>query len=154
MTIKLYIRENGAIDFDPEVPCLISAYYGFIDSEGFRSQGEYGLEMIRQKRSEYGKITWIGDLSKSEIFDDGDVEWTSHEWSAKAYELGLRYRAIVLPESIFASMNVRDFLARHAEQKGSLIVNTFGDIESAKEWCKAMAAKSLTDNREPLSVSR
>ena len=138
MITKLYATENGSIDFDPEVPCLISTYYGFIDSDDFRSQGEYGLEMIQQKIRKYGRITWIGDLSKSEIFDDEDVEWTRQEWSLKAYNLGLRYRAVVLPESIFASMNVRDFLTRHSEQKGPLIIKTFPEIDSAKEWCKQM----------------
>jgi hypothetical protein len=103
--------------------------------------------MIQQKIREYGTITWIGDLSKSEIFDEEDVEWTRHDWSIKAYELGLRYRAIVLPESIFASMNVRDFFTRYNEEKGPLTIKTFADMESAKEWCKAMAAVSLKVNR-------
>jgi hypothetical protein len=39
-------------------------------------------------------------------------------------------------------MNVRDFLNRHNEENGLLTIKTFGDLESAKAWCKAMAAQS------------
>jgi hypothetical protein len=138
MITRLYTTESGSIDFDPSVQCLISTYNGFIGSEDFRNQGEYGLDMIRQKINKYGKVAWIGDLSKSEIFDDQDVKWTGAEWSTRAYALGLRYRAIVMPESIFASLNVRDFIAKHHEQNDPLIIKSFITIESAKEWCKAM----------------
>jgi hypothetical protein len=146
MITKLYTTESGSIDFDPSVPCLISTYNGFIGSEDFRNQGEFGLEMIQQKIRKYGKIAWIGDLSKSEIFDDEDVEWTGLEWSTKAYALGLHYRAIVMPESVFAAINVRDFIARHDERKDPLIIKSFTDIASAKAWCKQCL--------DPLSVGR
>lgn len=138
MITRLYTTEGGSIDFDPSAQCLISTYIGFISSEDFRNQGECGLDIVRQKINKYGKVAWIGDLSKSEIFNDGDVKWTGVEWSTRAYALGLRYRAIVMPESIFASMNVKDFLAKHNERKDPLIIKSFTDIESAKEWCKAM----------------
>ena len=138
MITRLYTSESGSIDFDPAVQCLISTSNGFIGSEDFRDQGEYGLDMIRQKINKYGKVAWIGDLSKSEIFTDDAVLWTAVEWSTKAYALGLRYRAIITPESIFASINVRDFVTKHNERKDPLAIKLFTDIAAAKAWCKAM----------------
>lgn len=138
MITRLYTTEGGSIDFDPSVQCLISTYNGFIGSEDFRNQGEYGLDMISQKMNKYGNVAWIGDLSKADIFDDSDVRWTGVEWSTRAYALGLRYRALIMPESIFASINVRDFIAKHNERKDPLIIKMFTDMESAKAWCKAM----------------
>ncbi|HEY9048339.1 MAG TPA: hypothetical protein VIN08_20670, partial [Ohtaekwangia sp.] len=119
---------------------FIATYIGFVPSKEFRKQGECGLEQIAQKTKEHGKVAWISDLRRSEIFTDEDVTWANEYWNTNAYTHGLQYCALVVPESTFAAINVEEFIEEHERRQDALIIQLFSDIESAEEWCKEMLA--------------
>jgi len=141
MITKLYSVEGGTLEFNSSVPCLFATYEGFLTSENFRGQCEFGLTQITQKISEYGKVAWITDLRKSEIFNDDDVKWVNEYWNPLAFANGLQYQALIIPESIFASMNVEEYIAESVRRKDPLVINVFPDVESAATWCQEMLAR-------------
>jgi hypothetical protein len=57
-----------------------------------------------------------------------------------AFANGLQYQALIIPESIFASMNVEEYIAESVRRKDPLTINVFPDVESATTWCKKMLA--------------
>jgi len=140
MITKLYSVEGGLLEFDSTVPCFIAAYTGFVESKNFRDQCEYGLTQITEKIQEHGKVSWITDLRKAEIFIDEDVQWANEYWNTNALANGLQYCALIMPKSTFATMNVEEYLEEHERRKDSLVIKLFEDVPSAARWCKEMLA--------------
>jgi len=140
MITRLYTIENGSLDFDPSVPCFVATYKDFVPTEDFRNQCEYGLKQIPLKIKAHGKVAWISDLRRSEIFTPEDVTWANEYWNTSAFANGLQYCALIVPESTFATMNVEEFMAEHERRKDALVISLFKDIESAAAWCKEMLA--------------
>ncbi|SKC44573.1 hypothetical protein [Ohtaekwangia koreensis] len=138
MTTRLFTIEGASLDFDASVPCILSTFTGFILSKDFRALCEEGLIQIKANVAEHGKIAWITDLTKSEIFNDDDVKWVSEYWNPNAHENGILYYALVLPQSTFTAINLEEYMEAHKQSKDPLVINLFPDVEAAVEWCKAM----------------
>jgi hypothetical protein len=134
---RLHAVENRTFDFDPSVPCILSEGHGFMTSPEFRTFMERGLELIREKIAETGKLGWLVDTRFVEVFEAQDTAWVVEYWNIKAYEAGLRYIAFVMPESVFAEMNINEYidLSKEADR---LVLNHFKDQESAKAWLRGV----------------
>jgi hypothetical protein len=136
MTARLFTIDGGSLDFDASVPCIIATYTGFVLSEDFRSQCEEGLIQIRKKVAEHGKVAWITNLTNSDIFCDEDVNWVLEYWNTNAYAGGLVYYAVVVPENIFTTINLNEYMEAHRQCKNPLVLNLFQDVESALGWLR------------------
>jgi hypothetical protein len=133
MIIRLYKAEQGYIDYDPHVPCLVGYIDSYMTSEEFRSFMMKGLELIHFKVKEHGKLAWIADLKKSDVFDLADTEWASQYWHAEAHKAGMACAAFVTPENVFAVTNMEEFMER--ADREIITSNSFSDLEDAKRWC-------------------
>ncbi len=133
MIIRLYSVTQGYIDYDPVVPCLVGCIDSYMTSEEFRSFMMKGLELIQQKVKEHGKMSWIADLKKSDVFDLADTEWASQYWHVEAHKAGIACAAFVIPDNVFAVTNVEEFMERvdHAV----ITSNSFSTLDDAKRWC-------------------
>lgn len=136
MTTRLFSIDGGSLDFDASVPCIIATYSGFVLSEDFRRQCEEGLIQIRKKVAEHGKVAWITNLTKSEIFTDEDVKWAAEYWNTNAYTSGLVYYAVVVPENMFTAINLDEYMEAHRQSKDPLVLNLFPDVGSALGWLR------------------
>lgn len=138
--IRLHAVENRTFDFDPSVPCILSEGHGFMTSPEFRMFMERGLELIHEKIAEIGKLGWLVDTRFVEVFDPQDTQWIVEYWNPKAYEAGLRYIAFVMPENVFAEMNVNEYIDL-SHEAGGLTLNHFKDQESARAWLREALAR-------------
>ena len=132
---RVHTTENRTIDYDPSVPCLVSEGDGFMLSKEFRNFMERGIELIREKIEENGKVGWLVDVRYVEVFEPQDTEWLVNYWNPKAYEAGLRFVAFILPQNLFAMMNIEEY-TEQSVAGGSLIIHHFDTMESAKDWLK------------------
>ena len=133
MITRLYSVTQGYIDYDPAVPCLVGYIDSYMTSEEFRSFMMKGLELIHQKVKEHGKMSWIADLKKSDVFDPDDTEWASQYWHVEAHKAGVACAAFVTPDNVFAVTNIEDFM--ECADLEIIISNSFGTLEEAKRWC-------------------
>lgn len=133
--IRLYATENAFYDYDAEVPCIINTCRGFIMSQELRNLMVRGLELIREKIEENGKIGWLVDVRYSESFDPRDTEWIVNYWNPKAYEAGVRFVAVIMPENVFAMINIEDY-TEQSVVSGTLTIQHFDSMESARSWLK------------------
>ena len=133
---KLYITDKIHFDFDPTVPCFIDEKVGVLLSEEFTLGMEGGLELFKEKIKEYPAIGWIANLSKANVFGPEDSKWVIEHWTPAAVAAGLKYVAYIEPESDFA----KEKLTRYIQEPGlyrGMIVNSFRDIEMAKNWLRS-----------------
>lgn len=134
MIERVYTVDSGYIDYDPSVPAFISAIKGYMPSDEFRPFMMKGLDLLTEQIAVHGKVAWIADIRKTEIYDQQDIEWTVMNWNTKVYAIGLRYMAMVMPESTFASVNVDEYMTEREKKSDTLIIKQFGDLETAKKW--------------------
>ncbi|GAA0195947.1 hypothetical protein GCM10009122_60300 [Fulvivirga kasyanovii] len=138
---RLYTVDGGYFDYEPAVPCISGAIIGFMTSEEFRAYLEHGLELIREKVKEQGKLGWLADTSKADTFNPDDMDWIINTWNPAAYEGGVRYCAFVMPEDAFAEVNVIDY-SELTTESSAIIVKHFKDLELAKTWLHEVLNKT------------
>ncbi|UII31484.1 hypothetical protein LVD17_24635 [Fulvivirga ulvae] len=133
--IRLYATENRSFEYDPEIPCINSTGDGFMLSKEFRDFMEIGLELIGEKIRENGKLGWLIDARYMEVIDQNDKGWVVSHWNQRAYEIGLRFVAFILPDNVFTLMNIEEYTTQSGESSG-LTIQHFDDMESARNWLK------------------
>jgi hypothetical protein len=131
MITRLYTVDQAYIDFDPTVPCLIAQVHGYMVSDEFRSYMMKGLELVRLKVKEHGKLAWIADLTKSDVFNFEDTEWAREYWHIEAHKAGLGCATFVTPESVFATASLNQFMEK--TDKKLSISRDFYRLEDAKQ---------------------
>jgi hypothetical protein len=141
MITRLRAVDGIMLDFDSSVPCLVATHVGFVTSEEFRNHCEFSLQAISQKVAEHGKVAWVTDLRKAEIFSDDDVKWINEYWNLQAYAKGLQYSAMIKAKNTFAAINLEDMVKEHNRRKDLMVFRLFSDMDSATEWCKEMLAQ-------------
>lgn len=141
MNTRLHEVSGITLDFDNDASCFIATFTGFAASEDFRNMCEYGLTAVSEKVAAHGKVVWLSDLRKAEIFNDDDVKWTNEYWNVQVHTNGLQYFAMVMAESAFAAINIEEYLDEHKRRKDPLVIKLFSDMESAMAWCKEMISK-------------
>lgn len=140
MIKRLHEVEGITLDFDSSIPCFLATCTGYLTSQDYRGFCEFGIKCVREKVAEYGKVAWLTDLRKSEIFDDDDVKWTNEYWNIQINASGLQYLALVMSEDIFAAINIEHFIKEHERRKDPLVIELFADVDSAEAWCRKMLA--------------
>jgi hypothetical protein len=141
MITRLHAVDGITLDFNDSTLCFLATYIGFVSSADFHDHCEHGLTAVNQKVAAHGKVAWLSDLRKSEIFNDEDVRWVNEYWNVQVYANGLQYLALVMAESTFAAINIEDFIDEHKKRKDPLTIKLFSDMDSADAWCKEMLAR-------------
>ncbi|MBL6448268.1 hypothetical protein JMN32_18280 [Fulvivirga sp. 29W222] len=133
--IRLHETENGSFDYDPQIPCIISSGEGLMFIDDFRKFMECSLELIYEKIKENGEFGLLVDTRYMEVIGHNDEVGMGNDWKVKAYEAGLRFVAFILPDNIFTLMNIEEYSLQSGD-KGTLIIEHFDDMESARNWLK------------------
>ncbi|HEY8936290.1 MAG TPA: hypothetical protein VIM65_13750 [Cyclobacteriaceae bacterium] len=137
MITTLYTRENGKIEYDSSVPCIIATHIGFWSDEEFKSFLNIGLELMIEKKKEQGKIAWLADASK--MGANTSEEWAVKDWNPRALLAGVQYLAFVVSEeNPFGKMRVDgyDEINKKAIQTEKMTTAMFEDLQSAKNWLR------------------
>ncbi len=132
--IRLYTKENGTLEYDEKVPCIIFSPIGFMTDEEFKNFLNLGLQFMVEKKKVHGKIGWLADTSK--LVALLSEEWAAKDWNPRALSEGIRHVAFVLPGDVFGQMPVANYLEMNKENQSSAKMSTamFEDLQSAKEW--------------------
>lgn len=93
----------------PEVPCLIVAWYGFANSEEFRSLMDRGLALYEAEAQHNQPLGWLADTRKLSAIRTADQEWLAKSWNPRAYQAGIRHVSFVVPESVVGQITVQTY---------------------------------------------
>lgn len=136
--MKLFDEKHGTLEYDASVPCIIATFHGFMSSEQFRQFLNLGLDLLVEKKKDHDKILWLADTSKHVVQPDKDTQWVAQEWNPRALKAGINHIAFVLPDNVFGNMSVKKY-SDNTEKKGdNMIVQMFGDLDSAKRWFRKL----------------
>lgn len=132
-------EKYGSLEYDSTVPCITATFNGFMSSEQFRNFLNKGLDFLIEKKRFHDRILWLADTTKHVVQPDKDTKWVADEWNPRALKAGIFHVAFVLPENVFGGISVKKY-AETSEKKGdSMIVQMFGDIDSAKRWFRGLS---------------
>jgi hypothetical protein len=132
--MKLFEEKYGVLEYDSTVPCITASFIGFMSSEQFRSFLNKGLDYLIEKKKEHDKILWLADTRKHVVQPDKDTKWVADEWNPRALKAGIYHVAFVLPENVFGGASVKKYAENNEQKKDKMVVQMFGDIDSAKNW--------------------
>jgi len=134
--MKLFEEKFGTLEYDPTVPCITATFNGFMSSEQFRQFLTTGLDLMIEKKKEHGRILWLADTRKHVVQPDKDTKWVADEWNPRALKEGINHVAFVLPENVFGGLSVKKYAENTEKKTNEMVVQMFGDLESAKNWFK------------------
>ncbi|MBN2348916.1 MAG: hypothetical protein JXJ22_08775 [Bacteroidales bacterium] len=134
----IYQDDYVKLEFDESVPCVIWTPLQFLYGEKFRSSMLHGIDFIENKIKELPDISWLNDASRLKAVKKDDVIWLNQNANNRAYEMGVKKMAFVLPDNIFGKIAVKlyvEITTKHADNK--LLIKAFGTLDKAKSWLKA-----------------
>lgn len=118
-----------------DINCVFCITKGFQPSAVYREQALKQIEALQQYRAQ--GIIW--DLREAEVITKEDQNWTVNTWQPMAVDAGYRRGAIVVPDSIFGQLSVKQVISRVQtfNRDTDLGIQYFSDVPSAFEWMKA-----------------
>jgi len=99
-----------------------------IHGDDFRSILNAGVELLKK----YGAQKWLSDDRENSALSPEDTEWSMKDWFPRAKESGWKYWALVIPESVVARMNLKQFIDQYFQQ--GLWIMVFTNPEDALKW--------------------
>jgi hypothetical protein len=112
--------------------CVFVRRTGFTPSVEFRRSGEKIIELARQ----YGCSRLLSDVRTAKVFAVEDQQWLTQDWTPRAMAAGLKYHAIIVPESTLARLGFDAFRSKVTSL--GYTMRYFADIEAAKEWFRTL----------------
>jgi hypothetical protein len=143
--MKLLQEKYGTLEYDASVPCITATFNGFMSSEQFRNFLNKGLQYLIEKKKEHGRILWLADTSKHVVQPDSDTKWVADDWNPRALKAGIRHVAFVLPENVFGNASVKKYADNNDKKDEKMVVQMFGDMNTAKEWFRKLHRERVTN---------
>ncbi|AUX46693.1 hypothetical protein SOCE26_082010 [Sorangium cellulosum] len=119
------------ISWDPHIEAVVAEWKGFAESKDFRAGLEAGLELARQKRAR----RWLADTLRGPPSTQADQKWTSEIWFPRVIVAGVRWMALVVPQSAITRMSLKGIMSKVTTE--SLTQAYFEDAASARAWLAA-----------------
>lgn len=122
------------IAWDEELAAVHMEWLEPTGGEPFRAGLEAGLAVLAARRATrlLADLRWLGVIAKR------DEAWVNDDWLPRAIDAGLRYQAIVTPESSKAQVSIRELMLGAAPQSfiqnEQLRTQSFESVEDARRW--------------------
>jgi hypothetical protein len=123
---------NTLIEWHADVGCIFMRRTGFVPSPEFRLSGEKLLELAKQ----YNSSKLLSDVRTAKVFAAEDQQWVTQDWTPRAMAAGLKYHAVIIPESTLAKLGYDAFKSKVTSLGYTICY--FTDIEAAKEWFRTL----------------
>ncbi|MBN1117974.1 MAG: hypothetical protein JXA77_12250 [Bacteroidales bacterium] len=133
----IFKNDQAIVTFDDQVPCVIWTPNGYIKGDNFREPFRVGIDFVEKKISTYPNITWLNDARQLKTVGRDDLNWLNENVNNRAYKLGVKKVAFVVPENIFGKWAVKfyvDFTNKRSDN--SLDIRAFSSMGEAKNWLK------------------
>lgn len=130
---KFYEDQYAMVSFVESIPCIKVKISGVPhSSEHYQFVHSKLLEFINAERENYCRLHLLTDSTKAGIVLDEDISYYHMNVIPALEKAGIRYHAIVLPESSFARL----FINRDSMPTRRLKVEYFNTISGACKWLR------------------
>lgn len=128
-----YEDEYAKLEFDPSIRCVKLTLDGVPRySEHYQLVQQKRLELVRRKAKEFGRINLLTDSSTAGPVLDEDVTFFKNQILPEMEKAGVRFLAIVMPESKFTQLTIREM----TERSRSIAVRYFDSMREARSWLR------------------
>ena len=125
----IYFDERWiTISWDEGLQAVVAEWKGFAESKEFRAGLEAGLDLARAKRAR----RWLADTRRLGPATLEDQRWASDVWFPRAVAAGVRWMALVVPQSAIARMSLRGVMTK-VDGK-DLSQEHFDSADAARTW--------------------
>jgi hypothetical protein len=129
------------IYLDAQSPCILNVFVVPQTSAELRFQVEQILKHYREHSTRFPNLGYISDNRRMGAFSPEDIDWATSYFTPTIMGYGLRGMAFIVPDDIFAQINIDDFTQASADQY-QFIVRYFNDLQVARQFVQALAAKT------------
>ncbi len=118
------------IHFDTSLLAVCVEWKGYAEGEDFRSGFNRGIELLQQRRAS----RWLADCRLQGPITQADQQWMNQDWHPRAVAAGMRWVALVSPQSAVARLSVKSIVTKI--NNVDLVLHVFADMESARDWLR------------------
>jgi hypothetical protein len=130
---KFYEDDYAIVSFVESVPCIKIKVCGVPQSsEHYQQIQARVLESIQAEKDHYCRLHMLTDNTKAGIVLNEDIDFYKQEIIPQMEKAGIRYHAIVLPESNL----VRMFVNQISLSTRKLQVEYFNTVSGACKWLR------------------
>jgi hypothetical protein len=130
---KFYEDEYAMVSFVESIPCIKVKFSGVPhSSEHYQFVHLKLLECIHAEIENYCRLHLLTDSSKAGLVLEEDVEYYRVNVIPAMEKAGIRYHAVVLPESLF----VRFIINQTSLSTKKLKVEYFNTVSGASKWLR------------------
>jgi hypothetical protein len=129
------------IYLDTQSPSILNVFVAPQTSAELRFHVEQILKHYKEHCSQFPNLGYISDNRRMGALSPEDIDWASSYFTPTIMGYGLRGMAFIVPDDIFAQMNIDDFTQASTDQH-QFIVRYFNDLELARQFVRALAART------------
>jgi len=130
-----YKDEYAKLELDDSIPCIRLTLEGTPRySEHYQFVQQKRLELIRQEVGNYPKLHMLTDSRTAGPVLDEDVQYFRTQIMPAMEKLGIRYLAVVMPNSKFTRLVIKDMTEAAATMK----IRQFNSMREARSWLRKM----------------
>jgi len=135
MVKPFYKDDYATIEFDDSIPCIrltldgvprYSEHYNFVQAKR--------LELVRREVRNYPKLHMLTDSRTAGPVLDDDVNYFKTSVMPEMEKAGIRYLAIVMPNSKFTQLTIREM----TQETKFMTVKYFESMREARHWLRKM----------------
>ena len=126
--ITVLDNQYATVIYHEDKKIIHHAFRQPVTGERFRNVLEAGVASLKQNRA----TKWLSDDRLNSELSAEDTQWATQTWFKMAQEAGWKTWALVVPENIFARLNLIEHV-NHYSGRG-IRVMVFTNPEKAIEW--------------------
>jgi hypothetical protein len=115
---------------DETCQAVWAEWKSYVEGDDFRKAADMGLTLLQTKRSS----RWIADTRLIGPIRHVDQVWTNQDWLPRMVAAGLRWMAILLPQSSIARLSVKQILGKINGIE--FVMANVEDLEAARAWLR------------------
>lgn len=135
MQAQSVFYEDGyaKLEFDPSIRCVKLTLDGVPRySEHYQFVQRKRIELVKREAKKFGQINLLTDSSTAGLVLDEDVSFFKNQILPEMEKAGVRFLAIVMPESKFTQLTIREM----TERSRSIAVKYFDSMREARAWLR------------------
>lgn len=122
------VIEKYKIYFEPASNCVTMEWDGYASSYEFRE----GTELMLNTLIKHNTSKVIASIKGMTLISQDDQQWMNNTFLPRAINFGMKYVAIIKPDSYFNKVAVESI--SYKVDKSKLSIGFFDNLQEAREW--------------------
>jgi hypothetical protein len=118
--------------YHPDKKIVHHTFHQPIGGDEFRAVLNTGADILEKNDAH----KWLSDDRGNTALSPEDTAWSQANWFPRAVKAGWKFWALVVPEDLYARMNLKEFVDSYFEQ--GLRIMVFTNPEEAMKWLDKM----------------